>query len=205
MAKVEFDAWHNYILQRREEVSEKPEFQIEPKTRALLHEQFDRLKKRESQKLPAAKVTAMHGAFTEKFKFKVPLHPRNLAHLVWPYQGYLGGFSEREYSFNELETIYQNQIIASLEKTTGRTMLGDELSAFTFYSIVCDPEKGFLDWTEMHELLGGLRFDYVESADDFRSEFAFTTKQRPGELKAPHDSQVYRFDLVRSIFLDRGL
>jgi len=106
----------------------------------------------------------MHGAFAEKFQFKVPLHPRNLAHLIWPYQGYLGGFSEREYSFTELESIYENQIIASLEKTTGRTLLGDELSAFTFYSMVCDPEKGFLEWTEMRELLHGLRFDYVESS-----------------------------------------
>lgn len=40
-----------------------------------------------------------------------------------------------------------------------------------------------------------------------KKEFAFTLKQMPGELKKEHteETTVIRFDLVRAIFLERGL
>ena len=83
-------------------------------------------------------MTAFHGAFSKKFLFKVPIHPRNLGHLIYPYQGYLSSFKDKEWSFAQIEQVYENQIVASLEKTTGRTLLGDELSCFSFYDLIVD-------------------------------------------------------------------
>jgi len=100
-----------------------------------LKEQFDRLKRRETLKLESEKIVDMHGEFANKFKLKVPIHPKNLAHMIYPYQGYLSSFKGREFSFAEIERVYENQIIGSLAKTTGRTLLGDELSALSFYEL----------------------------------------------------------------------
>lgn len=138
----------------------------------MLKEQFDRLKRRETLKLPSEKVVDFHAEFAKKFRFKVPIHPRNLAHLVYPYQGYLSSFKGREFSFSEIEGAYENQIIGSMEKTKGRTLLGDELSALSFYELTMEgSDKGYLTFEEMKTLMHAWRFDSIETEQDFLQEF----------------------------------
>ena len=82
MAKEEYGAWSSYVQRRREDVADDPKFTFPSKTKSLLSEQFDRLKKRESQRLPSLDVTKMHGEFSSRFKLKVPIHPRlSLIHI----------------------------------------------------------------------------------------------------------------------------
>lgn len=175
----------------------------------MLKEQFDRLKRRETLKLPSEKVVDFHAEFAKKFRFKVPIHPRNLAHLVYPYQGYLSSFKGREFSFSEIEGAYENQIIGSMEKTKGRTLLGDELSALSFYELTMEgSDKGYLTFEEMKTLMHAWRFDSIETEQDFLQEFQFALQLSPGEIKRKdleNGEAVFRFDLARSIFLERGL
>lgn len=93
------------------------------------------MKNRDTLKVKSADLIDFHAEFAKKFKFKVPLHPRNMAQLIHPFQGYLAAFSTRQFSFDELVAVYENQIAASFEKTTGRNLLGDELSALSLWMV----------------------------------------------------------------------
>jgi hypothetical protein len=92
-------------------------------------------------------------------------------------------------------------MIASLEKTSGRTLLGNELSAYSFYEILANEnKKGYLTFDEMKELMHSWRFDYVEKPEDFLNTFRTTLAFVPGEINHKHledGTQVFRFDLAR--------
>jgi len=49
----------------------------------------------------------------------------------------------------------------------------------------------------------GLRFAEMENWEGFKSEFDFSIKEN--EFHRKEGEEVVRFDLVRQIFLDRGL
>ena len=80
-------------------------------------------------------LTEYHGEMSKIFGFNVPLHPKNLSQLIHPFHGYLTAYAGKEFTFEELLEIYENQIVASYEKTFGRELFGDELSCFTFWLI----------------------------------------------------------------------
>lgn len=176
MAKQEFDYWHGYLLSRKEEIAgleekrraleEDVEGQeahkdtllhyrhaITSDDRGLLEDYFDRFKDRKSHKIPAEKMTDFHGEFSKMFKFKVPLHPKNLSQLVHPFHGYLTAFRGQAFNFEELLALYENQIAASFEKTFGRELLGDELSCLSFWLIQDESKKGWLTLEEFKGLL----------------------------------------------------
>lgn len=77
MAKEEFDAWHAY-LESRKLVLPKPEFEIDEKNLSLLRENFDRFKDRKTHAVKSEELVDFHHDFAKKFKFKIPLHPKNL-------------------------------------------------------------------------------------------------------------------------------
>ena len=58
-------------------------------------------------------------------------------------------------------------------------------------------------------LLEAFRFetDPISSVAGFRREFRFLLNQNPGEIRSDstEDDIVIRFDLVRQLFLERGL
>jgi hypothetical protein len=104
--------------------------------------------------------------------------------------------------------VYENQIVASEAKTSGRHLLSNELSCFTFWELVESKNEGYFNFDEMKTLLHAFRFDHIETQADFDKEFEMTLNQYPGELRNKHlqkDEGVYRFDLARAIFLERGL
>jgi len=158
--------------------------------------------------MPASKLVDFHAAFAQKYKFRVPIHPRNLAQVIYPYQGYMASFKNREFSWPEMVEVYENQIIASEAKASGRHLLSNELSCFTFWDLVESKNKAFFTFDEMKELMQAFRFDHVQTQEDFMKEFEVTLRAIPGELKEKHlknGEGVFRFDLARQIFLERGL
>ena len=51
--------------------------------------------------------------------------------------------------------------------------------------------------------MGGFRYPDINTLGDFKKEFRYSLA--PGELGKDKDTRVVRFDLIRQVFLDRGL
>ena len=250
MAKREFDLWNGYLEARKAEIDglEAERLAIEEgvevkeahrKVRVhyshkiksndmhIIKEWFDRYKSRKTHKLPADKLTDLFGEYSKMFKVKIPLHPKNLSQLVHPFHGYLASFRNKEFDFDELINIIENQAASSYEKEFGRELLGDELSCLSFWLIQDETKKGWLSLEEFKGLLFAFKFDYLfydditGKLDDeltlakLTKEFKFNLQNKSGEfLRPPSDSAEYneldkhiivRFDFARDIFLERGL
>ena len=92
-------------------------------------------------------------------------------------------------------------MLASFEKAVGRYLHGEELSALSFWLTQDVEREGSLDKDTMTRLCHGLRFTDVNSWNTFKDEFAFSIQ----ENELHENREVLRFDLIRQIFLDRGL
>jgi hypothetical protein len=101
MAKEEFDAWYGY-LEARKQTLPKPDYAIDEKELSLLRENFDRFKDRKTHKVSCDELVEFHHDFTKKFKFRVPLHPKNMQQMLHPHFGYLTHFKGRQFTFNDL-------------------------------------------------------------------------------------------------------
>jgi len=42
--------------------------------------------------VPSEKIIDVHQMFAGNFRFKVPIHPKNLAQIIHPHQGYMTSF-----------------------------------------------------------------------------------------------------------------
>ena len=83
-------------------------------------------------------------------------------------------------------------------------MFADELSCLSFW-MVDNKDSGAVDFEKFNDLLTAFRFE-VKDLEGFKTEFSSLLNQR--ELKSREvrgDSPVLRFDLMRQIFLERGL
>ena len=96
--------------------------------------------------------------------------------------------------------------------------MGDELSCLSFWLLADETQKGWLNLRETKNLLQAFKFthmfvDEFGKPDDtltlakFRKEFDFNLRSKRGELPlgVPEDEVIIRFDLIRDIFLERGL
>ena len=63
-----------------------------------------------------------------------------------------------EFTFQQLIDLYENQIVASFEKTYGRELLGDELSCLSFWLLADEQQKGWLDAEELTPLMKAFKF-----------------------------------------------
>lgn len=158
-----------------------PDLHIDEKTKLLLKEQFDRLKHRDTLGIPSSEIVDFHGSFAKKFRFAVPIHARNLAQMIHPYWGYLAFFTDRHFRFEELVEVYENQIAASFERTSGRDLLANELSCLAFWNVNYS-QKSSLSWSEMQTLLTSFRFK-IQNEDQFKSEFSFLLNENKGEIR----------------------
>lgn len=59
-------------------------------------------------KVKSEELVDFHSDFSKKFKFRVPLHPRNLMQMIHPHYGYLTSFKGKEFSFEELTQVYND-------------------------------------------------------------------------------------------------
>ena len=151
------------------------------------------------------------------YRFGVPLAPKNLAQLTHPFYGYLTAFPGLSFTYDELRSIYVNQIASSYEKTFGQELLSEELSCLSFWLLADPNQKGWLSLQEAVPLLKAFKFTHLfedqwGKADDnltltkLKQEFKFNLKGKPGELlEIDGGEAIIRFDLMRDIFLERGL
>ena len=133
IGKEELAHWLQYVERRKEVVSKLPEAWIEPNSARLLKEAFDRMRDRNTGLVMAPDLVDVHGSFAQTFKFKVPIHPRNLSQMIHPHQGYMANMPKRGYTWDELMGMYEVQMVSSHEKAKGRSLHGEELSALAFW------------------------------------------------------------------------
>jgi len=209
ISKEEFDAWTGYLELRRA-VLPKPDFVIDEKEMSLLKENFDRFKDRKTHAIKAEDLVEFHHDYSKKFKFRVPLHPKNLQQMIHPHFGYLANFLNRQFAIGDLVSAYENQIVSSFERSVSQDILGDELACLGYWLIEDAKKKGYFSFQEVIPLLTAFRFDTHGgklSLAEFKKEFKFLLLQNTGEIKmdTAEEDVVIRFDLVRQIFLERGL
>jgi hypothetical protein len=107
MAKEELSHWAGYLEARRAALP-KPDYHIDEKDLSLLRDNFDRFKDRKTHAVKSEELVDFHHDFTKKFKFRVPLHPKNMQQMIHPHFGYLLNFKGRSFNFQELLQIYEN-------------------------------------------------------------------------------------------------
>ena len=168
----------------------------------ILKEAFDRHRNRDTMRVDAAELIDVHASFSKTFQFRVPIHPRNLSQLIHPHQGYMASMPNRGYSWDEMLAMYELQMISSYEKAKGRTLHGEELSALSFWLLQDTEKKGNIGLEGMNTLMQGLRFTNLKTWSSFMKEFKYTIPLN--EFRAEGE-EVFRFDLMRQIFLERGL
>ena len=84
----------SFLEARKEMLKDHPEFKFDFSSQKMLKESFDRLSERQSARLKAKSLIDLHGKFSQFYKLRVPIHPRNLAQMIHPYQGYMASFEE---------------------------------------------------------------------------------------------------------------
>jgi hypothetical protein len=167
-------------------------------------------------------MTEFHGEFAKMYRFNVPIAPKNLSQMLHPFHGYLTASSNLEFSLDELTAFYEKQITASFERAHGRELLSDELSCLTFWMLQDNSNKGWMNIEEFRHLLHSFKFtnllqnskgESLPNQEVLRrvvSDFRLSKGQdRFGELLELSDASskdlVFRFDLIRDVFLERGL
>lgn len=155
--------------------------------------------------LPSGELVELHGEFAKKFNTRIPINPDHFAQMIHPHRGYLSHYPDRHFLFTELVEFYENQIAAGLERVSGRNLFANELSTLCFW-MIDHKDKGHLEWNEFNKVLTAFRFD-IKDVDGFKTEFKSLLSQQAmrKELLAEHEEPVLRFDLIRNIFLERGL
>lgn len=78
-ARREIEAWVEYVERRKDRISQIEEYWMQEGSRVLLKESFDRLKNRDTQCVDSSDLIEAHGLFAKSYKFKVPIHPKNLS------------------------------------------------------------------------------------------------------------------------------
>jgi hypothetical protein len=152
------------------------EWSIDPKDASLLRENFDRYKDRKTHSLKAEELVDFHHDYSKKFKLRIPLHPKNLQQLIHPHFGYLASFPDRQFNFNDLMRVYEEQIVSSYERSLGQDMLADELACLSYWNVEDAQKKGYFTFKEVIPLLTAFRFDTQDgklSLAAFKKEFKF--------------------------------
>jgi hypothetical protein len=70
-------------------------------------------------RIKSEELVDYHHDYAKKFKFRIPLHPKNLMQMIHPHYGYLTSFKNKNFSFEELVEVYKNQIVSSYERSLG--------------------------------------------------------------------------------------
>ena len=109
IAGEQIKAWLSFLEARKEMLKDNPNFQFDMGTQKMLKESFDRVRDRQSAQVPAKDLIEMHGKFAKALhKLRIPVHPRNLAQMIHPHQGYMASFKEgRSFAWKELVQVYE--------------------------------------------------------------------------------------------------
>lgn len=55
--------------------------------------------------------------------------------MIHPHFGYLTNFKDKNFSFDELMQVYNNQIVSSYERAIGQDIFADELACLSYWNI----------------------------------------------------------------------
>ena len=144
-------------------------------------------------------------------QYQVPIHPRNLSQIVHPHQGYLCAFPGRGFSWDEFINFYETMMVSTYEKTRGRYLHAEEIAALAYYMLQ-DEKRGWIEWSEpdekrkdtgMGQLLQSLHFYDQVSHETFLQSFDTLLNTR--DFLGKGANHIYRWDLTRRIWLERGL
>lgn len=73
--------------------------------------------------------------------------------MIHPHYGYLCNFKTRGFNWEEMLSIYENQLVSSYERTIGQELLADELAALSYWLLEDETRKGYLTLNELKSLL----------------------------------------------------
>lgn len=109
LASKEMEAWLAFIDARKDQLKNNPDFTIDAATLVKLKDCFDRHRDRTTARVPSEKIIDVHQMFAGNFRFKVPIHPRNLAQIIHPHYGYMASFKPgtKFFSWNQMQQVYQ--------------------------------------------------------------------------------------------------
>jgi hypothetical protein len=63
--------------------------------------------------MASEEVLIFHEEFAKYFSFDVPLDPKNLAMIIYPYWGYFCKFIGKEFTFDQLIEFYNNEFLST--------------------------------------------------------------------------------------------
>lgn len=94
------------------------------------------------------------------------------------------------------------QLVSSFERFEGNDLRAEEVSALAFWQLIDQEKKGWIGLQDSKEIFGAFKFDTtVFDADWIRNEFYTAGADKEME----RDSEIVRFELIRQVFLERGL
>mmetsp|Transcript_27223 Transcript_27223/g.36378 ORF Transcript_27223/g.36378 Transcript_27223/m.36378 type:complete len:268 (-) Transcript_27223:1187-1990(-) len=195
LAKAELDHWLTYMERRKEQCDSQIETQIPTTTLKYLKDAFDRLRDRNTQRVKGADLIEAHSLFAKGYEFRIPINPRNMSQMIHPHQGYMVAMPNRGYTWEEMEQMYRMQVLASHEKSCGRTLHGEELSALAFWLLVDTEREGSIcDLERLRQLMVAFHFSAgTRSWFGFKREHNYSIVS--GEMR--EGKEVLRFDLMR--------
>lgn len=161
----------------------QPEYWFHEGTVLLMKEAFDRMRNRDSQRVAGADLIEAHGSLSKAgYQFRLPIHPRNMSQMIHPHQGYMAAMPGPGFSWDEMLKMYELQMVSSYEKSKGRTIHGEEISALAYW-LVSDPDKkGYMtDEKQVDNMMTSFRFLGIKNFERFKKEFDFSIEK--GEFK----------------------
>mmetsp|Transcript_48843 Transcript_48843/g.56140 ORF Transcript_48843/g.56140 Transcript_48843/m.56140 type:complete len:284 (+) Transcript_48843:96-947(+) len=203
IAEEEFNLWSAYVDHRSQSLA--GQFRITTQVEDSFREVFDQARRRKEYTIQGEDVLKFFDLYRQTFKFETAFEPKNLIQMIHPYYGYLM-HTPIALSFDDLMKIFKIQLISSFERSLGQTFLAEELAAFSYWQHIDQEGQGYLDLEGFGNVLKFLRFYNLESLEAIREEFAWTLLPLDGELKnMTEEDAIFRFELIRRIFLERDL
>ena len=183
-------------------------YKISDNAVGVIKEFFGRHTSRKAKTLSPSKITEVHYGYAKTYRFDIPMDPENIHQMLHPFQGYLCAIPHKEFKVSELFDFYKTQFVSSQERSLGQTMLANELTCLSYWNLIDEKRKGYMNLTQFRNLL--ITFKYTAQdweLKDIKKEFDFLLKMNPQEIR--HDDKnkdaLFRFDFARKIFLERNL
>ncbi|KRX04519.1 hypothetical protein PPERSA_04334 [Pseudocohnilembus persalinus] len=204
IAQTELKQWGQYIENRKQDIPE--DLLITERQVKQLKQIWDLVKERNHKDLKSNLVLELHNEYSKKFKFDILIDPKCLVQMIHPHHGYLNNYPGY-FSFDQMVEIYNQKLVATLERQLGQDLLADEISAFVYWSLYDKAQQGSMNTQEFFRFLRIFKFD-INTTEQFQQEFRFGLNLHQGEYNQEINSKGdgnYRFDFFRYIFLERNL
>eukprot|EP00826_Nyctotherus_ovalis_P011205 TRINITY_DN12928_c0_g1_i12.p1 TRINITY_DN12928_c0_g1~~TRINITY_DN12928_c0_g1_i12.p1 ORF type:complete len:247 (-),score=63.98 TRINITY_DN12928_c0_g1_i12:123-863(-) len=200
IAEQEIAKWLDYVEMRSKELPEK--LKINPLMEKEMRFVWVRTTELEKKAIPLSKMLDLHYAVATKYKMRIPVDPKNLAQMIHPHYGYLISMPG-EFEYEDLTTFYGYQLVSTMERLEGQSLLAEEISALSYWMILDKEAKGCLSLEKFVLLLKAFRENIKKGTlEEIKEEYKFLLTLNPGEFLKENNTHL-RFDFARRIFLER--